>query len=87
MRALGYDERFFRIWRFYLSYCEAAFRVRHLRDMQLVLSRALNEALPRFPRDAPVVRRPWSQTKAYETVTLTPGRCGRSRGRVTARTT
>ena len=51
MRALGYDERFLRIWRFYLSYCEAAFRVRHLRDMQLVLSRALNEALPRFPRE------------------------------------
>ena len=51
VRALGYDERFLRIWRFYLSYCEAGFRVRHLRDMQIVLSRALNEALPRFPRE------------------------------------
>jgi cyclopropane-fatty-acyl-phospholipid synthase len=51
VRALGYDERFLRIWRFYLSYCEAAFRVRHLRDMQLVLTRALNDALPRFPRE------------------------------------
>jgi len=50
VRALGYDERFLRIWRFYLSYCEAAFRVRHLRDMQLVLSRALNDALPLYPR-------------------------------------
>ena len=49
--ALGYDDRFLRIWRFYLSYCEAAFRVRHLRDMQLVLTRALNDALPRFPRE------------------------------------
>ena len=40
VRALGYDERFLRIWRFYLSYCEAAFRVRSLRDVQLVLSRS-----------------------------------------------
>jgi cyclopropane-fatty-acyl-phospholipid synthase len=50
VRALGYDERFLRIWRFYLSYCEAAFRVRALRDVQLVLTRALNDALPRYPR-------------------------------------
>ncbi len=50
VRSLGYDERFLRIWRFYLCYCEAAFRVRHLRDMQIVLSRALNDALPRYPR-------------------------------------
>ena len=40
VRALGYDERFLRIWRFYLSYCEAVFRVRSLRDVQLVLSRS-----------------------------------------------
>jgi cyclopropane-fatty-acyl-phospholipid synthase len=51
VRALGYDERFLRVWRFYLAYCEAAFRVRSLRDMQLVLTRALNDALPRFPRE------------------------------------
>jgi cyclopropane-fatty-acyl-phospholipid synthase len=40
VRALGYDERFLRIWRFYLSFCEAAFRVRSLRDVQLVLARS-----------------------------------------------
>jgi len=40
VRALGYDERFLRMWRFYLSYCEAAFRVRSLRDVQLVLARS-----------------------------------------------
>ena len=40
VRALGYDERFLRIWRFYLSFCEAAFRVRTLRDVQLVLARS-----------------------------------------------
>ena len=26
VRALGYDERFIRLWRFYLAYCEAGFR-------------------------------------------------------------
>ena len=25
MRALGFDERFMRLWRFYLAYCEAGF--------------------------------------------------------------
>ena len=38
-RALGYDERFVRTWDFYLAYCEAAFRARHLRDVQIVLTR------------------------------------------------
>jgi cyclopropane-fatty-acyl-phospholipid synthase len=40
VRRLGYDERFVRIWEFYLAYCEAAFRTRSLRDVQLVLGRA-----------------------------------------------
>jgi cyclopropane-fatty-acyl-phospholipid synthase len=39
VRALGYDERFIRTWDFYLAYCEAAFRLRSLRDVQLVLAR------------------------------------------------
>jgi cyclopropane-fatty-acyl-phospholipid synthase len=43
---LGYDERFMRTWDFYLAYCEAAFRTRSLRDAQLVLARADNEAPP-----------------------------------------
>ncbi len=37
VRRLGYDERFVRTWDFYLAYCEAAFRTRSLRDVQLVL--------------------------------------------------
>jgi cyclopropane-fatty-acyl-phospholipid synthase len=45
VRRLGYDERFVRTWDFYLAYCEAAFRTRSLRDVQLVLSRPGNEAL------------------------------------------
>jgi cyclopropane-fatty-acyl-phospholipid synthase len=39
VRALGYDERFERTWRFYLGFCEAAFRARQLRDAQLVFAR------------------------------------------------
>ena len=36
---LGYDERFERTWDFYLAFCEAAFRTRALRDVQLTLTR------------------------------------------------
>ena len=39
VRALGYDERFVRTWDFYLAFCEAAFRTRWLRDLQIVLAR------------------------------------------------
>jgi cyclopropane-fatty-acyl-phospholipid synthase len=49
VQALGYDERFRRIWEFYLSYCEAAFATRSLRDLQLVLTRPFNDRLPRYP--------------------------------------
>jgi cyclopropane-fatty-acyl-phospholipid synthase len=53
IRALGYDERFLRIWSFYLSYCEAGFAIRSLRNMQIVLSHSANEALPAFPSVRP----------------------------------
>ncbi len=49
VRALGYDERFLRIWRFYLAYCEAGFAIRALRDMQLLLSRPFNDTLAPTP--------------------------------------
>jgi cyclopropane-fatty-acyl-phospholipid synthase len=49
IRALGYDGRFLRIWNFYLSYCEAAFAIRALRNMQLVLTRSHNDVLPAHP--------------------------------------
>ena len=37
IRQLGYDERFVRMWRYYLQYCEAAFAERVIGDAQLVL--------------------------------------------------
>jgi cyclopropane-fatty-acyl-phospholipid synthase len=53
IRALGYDERFLRIWMFYLSYCEAGFAIRSLRNMQIVLGHPANDALPAFPSVRP----------------------------------
>jgi cyclopropane-fatty-acyl-phospholipid synthase len=38
--ALGLGEEFVRLWRLYLSYCEAAFLERHISDVQVVLARA-----------------------------------------------
>jgi cyclopropane-fatty-acyl-phospholipid synthase len=36
IRALGYDERFMRMWHFYLCYCEAGFLERRISDVHLV---------------------------------------------------
>lgn len=36
---LGFDERFRRLWRMYLAYCEAAFTMRHINVVQAVLAR------------------------------------------------
>jgi cyclopropane-fatty-acyl-phospholipid synthase len=37
--ALGYDERFARLWELYLAYCEAGFRERRIRDVQVLLAK------------------------------------------------
>ncbi|MFU8833082.1 MAG: class I SAM-dependent methyltransferase, partial [Wenzhouxiangella sp.] len=39
IRAMGYDDAFRRRWRFYLAYCEGAFRERAISDVQLLLAR------------------------------------------------
>lgn len=39
VRQLGYDDRFIRLWRYYLCYCEAAFEERHIGVMQLQFDR------------------------------------------------
>jgi cyclopropane-fatty-acyl-phospholipid synthase len=41
VRRLGFDERFIRMWEFYLASCEAAFAARYIGDVQMVLSRPL----------------------------------------------
>jgi len=40
IKGLGFDERFRRLWRFYLSYCEAGFRTERTNVIQLGLSKA-----------------------------------------------
>ena len=42
VRALGFDERFIRMWDFYLAYCEGAFLERHISDFQLMLTKTHN---------------------------------------------
>jgi cyclopropane-fatty-acyl-phospholipid synthase len=37
VRALGFDERFIRIWRYYLIYCEAAFETRTMNLLHIVM--------------------------------------------------
>jgi cyclopropane-fatty-acyl-phospholipid synthase len=37
IRALGFDDRFKRLWDMYLRYCEGAFLERHISDVQLLL--------------------------------------------------
>jgi cyclopropane-fatty-acyl-phospholipid synthase len=39
VRALGYDERFVRMWDFYLAYCESGFRERSTGDVQILLTK------------------------------------------------
>ena len=50
VESLGFDERFRRIWEYYLCYCEAGFNRRALNLVQLVLARAL-EPLPHVHPD------------------------------------
>jgi cyclopropane-fatty-acyl-phospholipid synthase len=47
--ALGFDERFVRMWEFYLAYCEGAFLARYINDLQLVLTRPMNGTLGTTP--------------------------------------
>jgi len=47
VRALGYDERFLRLWRLYLDYCAGAFLERRIGDVQMLLAKpAFREATP-----------------------------------------
>ncbi|HEV2273914.1 MAG TPA: cyclopropane-fatty-acyl-phospholipid synthase family protein [Acidobacteriaceae bacterium] len=51
VRALGFDERFLRMWEFYLAYCEGGFLERYIGDAQLLLAKpaasvAFSQPLP-----------------------------------------
>jgi cyclopropane-fatty-acyl-phospholipid synthase len=57
LEALGYDERFRRLWRMYLSYCEAGFAERRIGLVQTVLAKPLAglDALAAAPPPASAV--------------------------------
>jgi cyclopropane-fatty-acyl-phospholipid synthase len=67
VRALGYDDRFIRMWELYLAYCEAAFAERYVGDFQLLLTK--NRAASRLFGDPPIARRrALDQARGLETV-------------------
>jgi cyclopropane-fatty-acyl-phospholipid synthase len=49
VRELGFDDRFVRLWDFYLATCEAAFLEHQIGDLQLQLSRAGETGRPSLP--------------------------------------
>jgi len=49
VRALGYDERFVRMWEFYLCYCEGGFIERSIGDVHLLLARPGNRRAQYIP--------------------------------------
>lgn len=58
VQRLGFDDRFIRMWDYYLAYCEAAFLERYIGDVQLLLTKVpnrrtlLNEPGVEFPQPA-----------------------------------
>jgi len=46
LRPRGYDERFARLWNFYLAFSEGGFRERRIRDLQLVLAKPDRDRAP-----------------------------------------
>jgi len=71
VRALGFDQRFLRMWEYYLAICEASFLERNTGNVQLLLEKSALRpspaAVPRFPAEqkiaaessTPAGRRAW----------------------------
>ena len=49
VKSLGFDSRFIRKWNYYLSYCEAAFRMRNISVVQAIYTRPNNSTLSVVP--------------------------------------
>jgi cyclopropane-fatty-acyl-phospholipid synthase len=49
VRQLGFDDRFIRMWEYYLDYCAAAFTERHVSDVQLIFEK--DRKLPQSAAD------------------------------------
>lgn len=50
VRALGFDERFVRLWNYYLSYSRGVFQSRHCSVVQMLCAKPLNRREPRVDR-------------------------------------
>lgn len=48
--AMGFSEKFLRMWEFYLALCEGSFLGRHIGDVQMLWSRPQDRAAPLLPR-------------------------------------
>ncbi len=51
VKTLGLDDRFIRMWDYYLAFCEGAFYERHISDVQLLLTKNYNRR--------PLFQEPW----------------------------
>lgn len=49
VREMGYDERFVRMWEFYLAYCEGGFAERAIGSVQMTMARPLDRRAPILP--------------------------------------
>ncbi|MGD1106061.1 MAG: cyclopropane-fatty-acyl-phospholipid synthase family protein [Terracidiphilus sp.] len=58
VKAMGFDDRFIRMWDYYLAFCEGAFYERHISDVQLLLTKNYN------PRS--LFQEPWRPTLEVE---------------------
>jgi cyclopropane-fatty-acyl-phospholipid synthase len=52
VRALGYDDRFIKMWEFYLAYCEGGFIERSISDVHLLFARSQNRRSEFLPSSA-----------------------------------
>lgn len=50
VKALGFDEKFVRMWEYYLAYCEGAFREGYVGEIQIILNK--DRARTHFPAGA-----------------------------------
>ena len=80
IRALGFDDRFIRMWEFYLALSEAGFLTRNTGDIQLVLAKPLGRSEPAWraaeaasitesapPREAATEGRPSMEFETFTT--------------------
>ena len=81
VRALGFDDRFIRIWEYYLALSEAGFLTRNTGDLQISIDRPLARTEPSWPAtrqaelsDSPPEPEPTPSTPSMEFESFTRGR-------------